>query len=216
MDKLEAAVLGGSLATFMPGVTLAQRKAVQLAVRFARRATFDLKDEEAARPPSYISDDKRNLDLFTYYLHQLQYLGNDAKTAGRSDLDRKRLVDKSLYAIQTVGGEPHASSIRQAFDALRKHPPALSHLAAYSKQQQGFQLIPCASSSTEVVDMVVYFETGDMKAFDLNFLFSERKKTHFRAELVRFNTRIFDAEHRSKVERSLLSSSEKDICALPL
>lgn len=216
MDNLEAAVLGGSLVTFLPGVTLEQRKAMRLAVRFARRATFDLMKEEAARPPSYISDEKRNLDLFDYYRRQLQFLGADGKTAGRPELDRKRVVDKALYAIQTVGGEPHASGMRQAFDALRNNPPALLHLTKYSKEQQGFQLIPCAGVNTDVIDMVVYFETGDLSAFDSTFLFNERKTTHFRAELVRFNTRIFDAEHRGKVERSLKSTSEKDICELPL
>ncbi|MFJ4432738.1 hypothetical protein ACIPZG_17380 [Pseudomonas sp. NPDC089395] len=46
MDKPEASLLGGSLVTFQPEVTLEQRKAVRLAVRFARRATFDLLKEE--------------------------------------------------------------------------------------------------------------------------------------------------------------------------
>ena len=142
MDKPEASLLGGSLVTFQPEVTLEQRKAVRLAVRFARRATFDLLKEENARTPSYATEEARNLDLFAYYRRQLQFLGADGLTPEQAHWPtphRDQIVDKALHAIMAVGGDAHASSMRLAFEGLRRDPPGLLHLTRYSKEQQGFQ-----------------------------------------------------------------------------
>jgi hypothetical protein len=219
MEKPEAVVLGGSLVSFLPEVTLEQRKAVRLAVRFARRATFDLFQEENASPPSYPSEQARNLDLFALYRRQLQFLGADGLTAERAHWptpERDQIVDRALQVIRQAGSAQHASSMQQAFDALRSNPPALLHLTRYSQQQQGFQLIPCGSPGAGLVDMLVYFETGDLSMLDSTFLFSERHTTCVTAQLIRFDTRVFDSEHRSKVIRSLQKGSERDICEVPL
>lgn len=219
MDQPEAALLGGSLVSFQPGVTLEQRKAVRLAVRFARRATFDLQREELARAPSYASSEARNLDLFNYYRRQLQFLGADGLTAERAHWPtpgREQVVERALRAIELVGGAQQASSMRQAFEALRRSPPALLHLTRYTRQQQGFQLIPCAGAGPGHVDMVVYFETGELALADSTFMFSEREQTQVRAQLVRFDTRVFISQHRGKVVRSLQAAAERDLLELAL
>jgi len=58
---------------------------------------------------------------------------------------------------------------------------------------------------------VLYHEAGGRAAFTAGFLFRERRNMRVMAELVRFNTRLFDQERRSGVERALVKIALEEI-----
>ncbi|WP_286912752.1 MULTISPECIES: hypothetical protein [unclassified Pseudomonas] len=202
MDRHEAAVVGGSLVSLLPGTNARQREAVKLASLWAEDATMSDVPHESAEAQ------------YRYYLRKLMHLGTDAKSAEQvhwPDPQRAIKVEQVLARIGAVAGQAHASHMSLTFEALKRNGQPLLHFESQSHQRAQFQLLSCAPSSSNYVDIVLYHEAGEGSAFTAGFLFRERRNMRVNAELVRFNTLQFDLLWRSKVERGLHVMSLKDI-----
>ncbi|BDM20797.1 MULTISPECIES: hypothetical protein [Pseudomonas] len=202
MEAHEAAVVGASLVSFIPGTSKAQREAVKLASLWAETVTLsDLADAPAQ-------------EQYNYYLNKLKYLGWDAKTAEQvhwPSPERVAVVEQVLSKIGAVAGETHSTHMALALSALKKSGPPLLHFEKRSQERAQFQLMSCAPVSGNYVDIVLYLEAGDSAEFTAGFLFRERRDMRVTAELVRFNTHLFDQERRSAVERALVKITLKEI-----
>jgi hypothetical protein len=207
MDQPEATVVTSSLAAFIPGVSVEQRRAVKLAAWWAESTTFKSMAGESHQ------------QQYAFYRRQLQYLGWDALSAQDvhwPDPQRAVITEQALKRIGALAGEQHASSMALALRALRKSGPPLLHFESHCGQRGRFQLLSCAPVSPNYVDMVLYHEAGETETFSAGFLFRERHNTQVHAQLVRFNCRLFEQEHRSKVERALAGIGLKDVHELAL
>ena len=207
MDQHEAAVVGTSLVSSIPGTTKEQREAVSLASLWAETVTLKDMAEASAE------------DQYRYYLRKLMYLGWDAKTAEQihwPDPQRVIRVDQVLSTIDSVAGDVHASHMALTFDALKRNEQPLLHFESRCKERAQFQLLSCAPVSGNHVDIVMYHEAGNSAAFTAGFLFRERHDVRVTAELVRFNTRLFDQERRSGVERALVNIALKQTHVLEI
>ncbi|GLO11848.1 hypothetical protein PPUJ20028_04290 [Pseudomonas putida] len=202
MQQHEAVVVGASLVSFIPGVSLEQRKAVKLASLWAETVTLKDMAEETRQ------------EQYQYYRKKLMFLGWDAKSAEEvhwPDPQRPKIVDQALSKIDALAGPRHSSCMALAFEVLKRNGKALLHFESRSKGREQFQLLSCAPVSSNYVDIVVYHEAGTISAFTSGFLFRERRNMHVTAELVRFNTRLFNQERRSAVERALVTIALKEI-----
>lgn len=202
MQTDEAAVVGASLVSFIPGISLGQCKAVKLAALWAETVTLQDMAKETAQ------------EQYQYYRKKLMYLGWDAKSAEEvhwPDPERPKIVDQALSKIDSIAGVRHSSHMALALEALKKNSKPLLHFESRSRDRAQFQLLSCAPVSGSYVDIVVYHEAGKTAAFTAGFVFRERRNMCVNAELVRFNTRLFDQERRSAVERALVSIALKEI-----
>ncbi len=196
MGRCDAAVVGGSLVSFLPGISAEQRESMQLAILFTERVTRQ--DHGAGHVA----------DWYSYYRRRLQFLGWDALAPEQvhwPQPQRKAIVDKALQMVEQVAGKQHASSLSLALSALFRSDMALLHLEQRSRELGVFQLLPCAPGRNGYIDMVVYHEAGERNLFSSGFLTRSVESTVVRAELVRFNVRLFQQQHealvRSNVER---------------
>lgn len=207
MTNPQAAVVGFSVMSFLPGVTPAQRDSVQLAALMAERVTRSGYDQGHVQ------------DWYGYYRNQLKYLGWDAvppEEAHWPGRERPELVDQALRRIDATAGEHFASVTRLALEGLQADLSVTLQLEQRCQSQGIFQLMPCGPAKGGYVDMLVYHESGQKSAFSTGFVFRERSQLTVRAELVRFNTRLFDQQHKSKVQRSLEKVALKEILELTL
>jgi hypothetical protein len=207
MDKHEATVVGGSLVSFLPGITAQQRESIHLALLMAERVTH--------------SDHEQGLvqDWFTYYRRRLQHLGWDAQIPEQVHWpkpDRQVITQKALQAVKQVAGESQSSNLSVALSALLSSDAPLLHLEQRSRELGLFQLVPCAPSKPGYVDMVVYHEAGDRSLFSNGFLSRVLNNTKVRAELVRFNVRLFQQEFEAKVRSNVERVMQKEIIKLKL
>lgn len=202
MQQHEAVVVGASLVSFIPGVSLEQRQAVKLASLWAETVTL----QDMGKEPQQ--------EQYDYYRKKLMYLGWDATSAEEvhwPDPQRPRIVDQALSKIDAVAGAQHSSCMALAFEALKRNGKPLLHFESRSRDRAQFQLLSCAPVSGNYVDIVVYHEAGNTAVFTNGFLFRERRNMRVAAELVRFNTRLFNQERRSSVERALVKIALKEI-----
>lgn len=207
MEGVSASVVGGSLVSFLPGITEQQRDAVQLAVLFSERIT---RRDQA---------DGLVEDWYSYYRRHLQYLGWDALAPEQVHWpkpQRKTITDKALESVSKVAGERHARSLAVALPKLMSSEMPLKHMEQRSREMGLFQLLPCAPSKHGYVDMVIYHEAGNSALFSAGFFSSTLEKTQVRAELVRFNVRLFQQEFEAKVRRNVESVMRQEIFALDL
>lgn len=202
MDKPQAVVLGASLLSFLPGVARQQREAVKLALALAERAT------RGAFVDGLITD------WLGYYRNQLRFYGWDAVPPEQAHWpmdERQDIVDKALGAIAETGGPRFAHGTRMALRRLAADPDGLLRFEEYARAHGHFQLLPCAPSGSSRVDMVIYHERGSSAWFSAGFLSLDRGRREARAELVRFNTRLFDQQHRPRVEQSLVKVALRNL-----
>ena len=195
MDKPQAVVLGASLLSFLPGVARQQREAVKLALALAERATRGA------------FDDGLITDWLSYYRNQLRFYGWDAVPPEQAHWpmgERQDIVDKALGTIAETGGVHFAHGSRMALRRLAADSDGLLRFEEYARTHGHFQLLPSAPSGSSGVDMVIYHERGSRAWFSAGFLSRDRDRRDARAELVRFNTRLFDQQHRPRVEQSLV------------
>ncbi|MDD1012941.1 hypothetical protein [Pseudomonas rubra] len=207
MSNQQAAVIGAGLMSFMPGLTPAQRGSVTLAVLQAERET------------QFVHEQGQVEDWYSYYKNKLKYYGWDAvppREVHWPGNERSEIVDSALKAISAVAGSQYAQSTELALQALKRDTGALLHFEQRTRQHGLFQLLPCAPASNGSVDMVLYHEVLEQSQVSAGFLFRKRRQQRFMAELVRFNTRLFDQQFRSKVERSLQAVSVREILELQL
>ncbi|MCT8164755.1 MULTISPECIES: hypothetical protein [unclassified Pseudomonas] len=207
MDRHESVVVGGSLVSFLPGLTVEQRNAVELAILFTERAT---EDEYAAGLVS---------DWYGYFRRRMQYLGWDALSPEQvhwPQPQRQAIVDKAVSMARRVGGEKHASSLSLSLSALLQSDQALSHLEQHSRERGLFQLLPCAPAKNGNVDMVIYHEAGDRQEFTSGFLTRVLQSTTVKAELVRFNIRLFQQEHQARVRRNVERVMVQEVLAVKI
>ncbi|MDF2488103.1 MAG: hypothetical protein K0S77_725 [Pseudomonas sp.] len=202
MDKPQAVVLGASLLSFLPGVARQQREAVKLALALAERAT------QGAFVDGLITD------WLGYYRNQLRFYGWDAVPPGEAHGprdERRDIVDKALGTIAETGGAHFAHGTRMALRRLTADSGSLLRFEEYARTHGHFQLLPCAPSGSSGVDMVIYHERGSSAWFSAGFLSLDRGRRDARAELVRFNTRLFDQQHRPRVEQSLVKMALRNL-----
>ena len=153
MQTYEAAVVGASLVSFIPGISLGQRKAVKLATLWAETVTLQDMAKETAQ------------EQYQYYRKKLMYLGWDAKSAEEvhwPDPERPKIVDQALSKIDAIAGARHSSHMALALEALKKNGKPLLHFESRSKDRAQFQLLSCAPVSGNYVDIVVYHEAGNV------------------------------------------------------
>lgn len=202
MSNPQAAVVGYSLMTFLPGVSAEQRSSVQLAALMAERVTRSTFEQGLVQ------------DWYAYYRNQLKYFGWDAvppQEVHWPSRERPEIVDQALRKIEATAGEQFATATELALKGLNGAPATLLQLEQRCQTQGVFQLLPCGPAKNGSIDMLVYHEAGEQSAFRAGFLSRVRKQTKVRAELVRFNTRIFDQEFKSKVLRSLEKVALREI-----
>lgn len=205
MDKTIGAVVGSSVTSFLPGVTVAQRNSVALALLQAERET------------RFVHEQGQIQDWYSYYKNKLKFYGWDAVPASEihwPDNLRSERVDRALQAISAVAGNRYASSTEVAMHALKNDASALQQFEQRTRQYGVFQLLPCAPISNGSVEMVLYHEALEQSQTQAGFLFRQRRHQLIRAELVRFNVRLFDQQFRSKVEKSLQSVALQEIIDL--
>lgn len=207
MDKPQAAVVGASLVSFLPGLTLAQRASVKLALLQAEQET------------RFVHEQGLVMDLYSFYMNKLKFYGWDALPPSQvhwPDNERVEIVGRALQSIAVVAGSEYATSTQWAMQGLKFNAAAMLHFEQRSRQKGVFQLLPCAPASNGCVDMVLYYETAEQSALAAGFLFRERSQQQGKAELVRFNVRLFDQQYRDKVERSLQTIALKEIVDLQI
>lgn len=194
MNTPGAAVVGSSVVSFMAEVAQAQRESVSLALLMAEQSA-----QEAVKQDPVT-------DWLAYYRKQLQFYGWDAmppEQAHWPDPQRPRELDKALQAIGETAGERHLDLMELAYQGLRNSPPALLQFEQSVRQRESFRLLPCGPAKGGRVDMVLYHEVIKERSVTTGFLFRERQHVSVRAELVRFNVRLFDDNYRERVLRAL-------------
>lgn len=207
MNKPQATVVGAGLMSFMPGLTPAQRSSVKLAVLQAERET------------RFVHEQGQVQNWYSYYKNKLKFYGWDAVPPSEVHWpgnERSDIVDSALKAISAVAGSQYASSTELAMRGLKQDARALVQFERRTREQGVFQLLPCAPGRNGAVDMVLYYEELEQSEVAAGFLFRKRRHQQVRAELVRFNTRLFDQQFRSKVERSLETIALREILELEL
>lgn len=207
MDRYEAAVVGGSLVTFLPGISAQQRESVLLALLFSERVTHTVHADGLVD------------DWYGYYRRRLQYLGWDALSAEQvhwPTTERMTIVDKALRIVDQVGGERYASSLSLALPALLTSGDPLRHLEQRCKDLGIFKLLPCAPSKQGYVDMVIYHEQTGRRTFAPGFLSQSVDASQVKAELVRFNVRLFQQEHQARVLKSVERVMVREILAVKI
>ncbi|CAG8869457.1 hypothetical protein PS627_03530 [Pseudomonas fluorescens] len=202
MDKPQAVLLGSSLLSFLPGVGRQQRELVKLAVALAERAT------RSAHEDGLVDD------WLGYYRNQLRFFGWDAvqpEDIHWPEGEPQVMVDKALSTIAETGGEHFAIASGMALQRLTSDTGGLLRFENYARTHGHFQLLPCAPSGSNRVDMVIYHERGSSSSFSSGFLSLDRDSVDVRAELVRFNTLLFDQQHRPRVQQSLVEVALRNL-----
>ncbi len=202
MDKQQAVVLGASLVAFLPGMPQQQRDSVKLALALAERATRSAFDEGMVK------------DWLSYYRNQLRFYGWDAvppQEAHWPSVERPAIVDRALSTIAAKSNDRFAEATGVALQRLTADADTLLQFEGYARTHGHFQLLPCASSSATRVDMVIYHETGSRSLFTAGFLSRDQRAQNVRAELVRFNTLLFDQQHRPRVQKTLLEVALRNL-----
>ncbi|MHA6197552.1 hypothetical protein ACX3YG_24665 [Pseudomonas wadenswilerensis] len=203
--QLRASVVGNALMSFFPGVDPAMRECVQTAMLFAQRATWEV-----------VANGQVD-DAYGYYLQQLKFLGWDATSPRESfdpDPQRRKVLDDLLARIGATAGEEFSVVTRWSLDMLELNQPALLRFEERSLQQASFQLLPCRVSRPGYLDMVLYHETLEREERLGGFLFRERVVTGARAELVRFNARLFEDRFGERVRQRLYQALLEEVCEL--
>lgn len=200
-------MVGSSVVSFMPQIDRAQRESIMLALLMAELTTAQVYKEGLVT------------DWYDYYRRQLKFYGWDALTAQQvhwPDEQRARIRDKALQVIGEAAGERHVETMRLAYTGLHDAPPTLLQFERSAIEHGSFRLLPCGPSSDGRIDMVLYHETLTAQHRTAGFLFRERRDTRVKAELVRFDVRVFDQEYRAKVARSLAAQQTRQIHELRL
>lgn len=190
MVNNQAALIGSSIVSFLPGLDLQQRDAVKTAVALAERATLS------------VFNDGLIEDWLSYFRNQLKFMGWDAVSA--EDIHwpsdkRPKLVDKALQTIAVTAGEHFAESTKFALSRLMANPTTLRSFERKAAERQCIQFLPCAPAGNGRVDMVLYFENDKKSSFSTGFMDRKRSYRNVRAELVRFNARAFISTYLPKV-----------------
>ncbi|MDU9392567.1 hypothetical protein [Pseudomonas sp. zfem002] len=192
-------VVGHALLSFFPEIDASTRELVQTALLFAQRATDDVLADGLVK------------DGYAYYRNQLKSLGWDATPPPLSyvpDLRRCRMLDAALAQIGAVTDQRMAEVTRFSIDRLQRSGKALLRFEERSLERSAFQLLPCRVSQPGYVDLVLYHQTLESADRCRGFLFFERVATGARADLVRFNPRLFETTYagrlRERLTRALL------------
>ncbi|BBR52274.1 MULTISPECIES: hypothetical protein [Pseudomonas] len=207
MNKHRAAVAGSSLVAFLPGITLAQRQAVLSAALMAERVTRTDHDEGLVT------------DWFSHYRRQLQFYGWDAVSAQQvhwPELERPGIVNAALRRIEATAGERYSTAVKLAMNGLALNDWPLLNFEQRTRERGVFQLLPCAPGKPGYVDLVLYHERCETDTLGTGFLFRNRQGTRVQAELVRFNTRLFDQQFRELVERRLEKIARQQILSFEI
>ncbi|MFK0086319.1 hypothetical protein ACIQUS_03385 [Pseudomonas sp. NPDC090755] len=207
MDNHRAAVVGTGLMSFIPGISVAQRTSVQLALL------------QAGQETRFVHEQGQVADWYGYFKNKLKFYGWDALSPGEVQWPASecpQIVDNALRSIAATAGVRYAASTELAMHGLNTNASGLLHFEKRVQQQGVFQLLPCEPGKNGSVDMVLYHEEVDQAQVSAGFLFRERRHQRVRAELVRFNTQLFDRQFRDKVERSLQAIALKEIVELQL
>ncbi|WP_136478341.1 hypothetical protein [Pseudomonas sp. DG56-2] len=207
MNKPQAAVIGAGLVSFMADVSLAQRSSVKLALLQAEQET------------RFAFEHGLITDWYGFYKNKLKFYGWDALPASEvhwPDNERSEIVDKALLAISAVAGSQYARGMQLAMHGLNLNTTARLQFEQRTREQGVFQLLPCAPARNGCVDMVVYHEALEQSQLCAGFLFRERTHQRVKAELVRFNVRLFEQQFRAKVEKSLEAVALREIIELQI
>jgi len=204
-EQLRATVVGNALMSFFPGVDKDMRERAQTAMLFAQRATRDVVES------GQVSDG------YDYYRQQLKFLGWDATSPREHfdpDLERRSAHETMLARIGAAAGDEYAEVTRWSLDTLGVMQPALLHFEQRSLASTSFQLLPCRVTRPGYLDMVLYHETLEREERSNGFLYRERTSLRVRAELVRFNARLFEQQFGDKVRQRLLKTLEEELYEL--
>ncbi|MEB6588488.1 hypothetical protein MXM82_04950 [Pseudomonas asiatica] len=198
MSDATSAVIGAGIASFLPGISAAQKNNVKLALAMAERATETVYREGAIE------------DWFAYYRNQLKFMGWDAVSAEQihwPDGRHAKQADQVLETIAATAGDHFASAINISMQKLLAKPSVLQELERRAYERQHFQLLPCAPAGAGRVDMVLYHEIDTRSAFRAGFISHTRSHRNVRAELVRFNVLAFEHSFLPKVQTRVIEAS---------
>ena len=204
-EQPRAAVAGNALLSFFPGVDQVMRERVQMALLFAQRATQGLVDEDLLQ------------DRYDHFRRQLMFLGWDAQAPRESwdpDPRRRQTMDQMLRRISASAGNRNSDVTRWSIDVLRASDKGLLHFEQRVFAQESFMLLTCRASLPGCLDLLLYHERLEQEQWLRGFLFRERVMTAARAELVRFNTSLFDQQFAERVGASLRLALSYDVYEL--
>lgn len=204
-EQPRAVVAGNALLSFFPDVDRAMRERVQMALLFAQRATQDLADEGLLE------------DRYDHFRRQLMFLGWDARAPRESwdpDPKRRQTLDQMLGRIAASAGNQCSAVTRWSIDVLRASDKGLLHFEQRVFTQESFLLLSCRASVAGCLDLLLYHEWLEQEQRLSGFLFRERVMTGARAELVRFNMRLFDQQFGERVGASLKQALSRDVYEL--
>ncbi len=201
-DQPRTAVVGHALLSFFADIDATTREQVQTALLFAQRATDDA-----------LADGLMG-DGYRYYRNQLKSLGWDAmppQAAYQPDLQRRRVLDAALQQIGVVSDKGMREATQFSVDRLRGSRKALLRFEERSLERSAFQLLPCRVNKPGYVDLVIYYQTLEAEDRCRGFLSLERITTGARADLVRFNPRLFEQTYATRVRERLARALLEEI-----
>lgn len=202
-----AALVAGSVVSFMAQVPQAHRESVLLALLMAEHSTATAVNQGQVS------------DWLEFYRNQLRYYGWDATSPQQvhwPESHREVLRDDALHAIGKTAGPEHVEVTKLAYAGLREHPPTLLQFEQRAVRTGHFRLLPCGPAGASRVDMVLYHEVSQARHLTSGFLFRQRRQSEVRAALVRFNVRLFDQTFREKVSQALAKIQATQIARLRL
>jgi len=211
-NPAQACIVGAGLASLSSSLATQDREDILLVNFWAQKATREEFDSGL------------NTDWFDNYRRKLAFLGWDATTPGKLSRgpDRGKVLDQALEQIAQAGSGEHAQLVQQSLTALQGRNDALNLFEASSRtgKRANFQLLPCVHHSSDYVDMVLYHMELELQQFEQRFLFLSRgaevQVKAQRAELVRFNLRIFRDQFRPKILPKLGKGYRQSMLDLPL
>lgn len=193
-EKTQAAVVGNALLSFFPGVDRAMREQVQMALLFAQRSADDLVQNGLLD------------EGYDHYRRQLMFLGWDGRAPSESwapDRRRRQTLELALARVGATAGEAYSHTIRLAADVLLANEVGLTRFETRALAQESFQLLPCRVNVPGYVDLVLYHQRLEKEQTLGGVLFNERVAWGARAELVRFNVRLFEQQFAEVVSARL-------------
>lgn len=202
VSDVQATVVAGSLAVFLPGVSAADREDILLGNLFAQ-VTAREEYAEGLVP-----------DWFANYRRKLSFLGWDAAPPPGVALpgpDRVGVKLNALAQIKQYGSAALAAATGNALDALAREPQALDLFDVSMRHgtQAHLQFMPCVRHSGDYFDMVLYhMETVLGREWNARTLLYNPVNVHIdysksRLQLVRFNLRLFRDQHKQRVQARL-------------
>ncbi|SEM88817.1 hypothetical protein SAMN04487857_106177 [Pseudomonas sp. ok272] len=141
-----AVLLGGTLLSYMEGLTRAEKKEIKNSVRIAQLMSDSYKDERR--------DLASWVDLYCKALNHVGWYTDRQPGEKRYTDFSSNISQKMLDTVAVLGGEPMLDNSLAAFTALKKNRSGLLEYAKASLWGKAFQTIPAGRDSQGRITLV--------------------------------------------------------------